>query len=209
MEKKELQKFVKSKLKPLGFRSHGNYIYKTISDNYRAGIYLDHHPFCKGYFIEYGGRYFLNTDGESPFFPPFDWEERFLFTIDPAEDLSKYIHEPDCRLVRAPGAKLVDYFEYDVRTLEDFERQFDCNMSELFEKVLDEQFILNKFREDWISLSILPAKTVEKITKLAGLDFDEVMAAGNGSSRSMEELLAELFPADKVIGEVHIIRLDE
>ena len=131
-------------------------------------------------------------------------------TVAPAEDPAQYIRDPDRWLVRgASGPKLVDYFEYDVRTPEDFERQFDCNMAERFERVLDEQFILNRFREDWVLFRMIPVETVKKIAKLAGLDFDTVMAAANENGRSLEEILAELFPADKVIGDVHVVRPDK
>ncbi len=37
MEKKEVQKFIKNKMKELGFRSRGNGLYKILDDNYLIG----------------------------------------------------------------------------------------------------------------------------------------------------------------------------
>ena len=37
MEKREVQKFIKNKMKELGFRSRGNGLYKILDDNYLIG----------------------------------------------------------------------------------------------------------------------------------------------------------------------------
>lgn len=66
MDKKEVQKVIRDKMRVLGFRSKGNCFHKIIDDDYVIGIYLDHHPFCKGYYIEYGAIY-LPDDTKMPF----------------------------------------------------------------------------------------------------------------------------------------------
>lgn len=180
MDKQEVHQLVKSKLKPLGFKKRGNYYYKIINDNYWAGIYLDHHPYCKGYFFEYGGKYLPNSSWKTPYFPPFDWDNRFLFTITPEDDLSLFIHDPDCYSnLWHPDSKLIDYFEYDVRTLDELERSFDINYSVMFEPLMDENYILNEYRKDWTLFRTVHVNIAEKIAQLAGLDLKTVLEFRN------------------------------
>ena len=66
MEKKMFQKIVKDRLKIEGFKIKGNNSYKLLGKDYLIGVMLDHNPYCRGYFIEYGVVY-LPDESKFPF----------------------------------------------------------------------------------------------------------------------------------------------
>ena len=53
MDKKEFQNLFKIYMKEKGFRIKGQCAYQFVDDQYIIGIHLDHHPYTKGYFVEY------------------------------------------------------------------------------------------------------------------------------------------------------------
>ncbi len=172
MEKREVQKFIKNKMKELGFRSRGNGLYKILDDNYLIGIYMDHHPYCKGYFIEYGVIY-LPDDEKMPFRGDFDWSSRFFFTTDPEDDLSKYhfdVDEADENFYK----KIFDYFEYDVFTLEELDAQLDLNIKKLLPALLDKNFVLEFYKKKLSVFTTLSTKTQIKLIKRGNYNLDIV-----------------------------------
>lgn len=173
MEKKEVQKFIKNKMKELGFRSRGNGLYKILDDNYLIGIYMDHHPYCKGYFIDYGAIY-LPDDEKMPFRGDFDWSSTFFFTTDPEDNLSKYHFDVD-EVDEDSYGKIIEYFEYDVFTLEELDAQLDLNIKKLLPALLDKNFVLEFYKKE-LSLftSLISTKTQIKLIKLGNYNLDIV-----------------------------------
>ena len=187
MEKKEVQKFIKNKMKKLGFRSRGNGLYKILDDSYLIGIYMDHHPYCKGYFIEYGVIY-LPDDEKMPFRGDFDWRGRFFFTTDPEDDLSKYHFDVEEADENFPE-KIVDYFEYDVFTLAELDAQLDLNIKKLLPALLDKNFVLEFYKKELSAFTTLSTKTQIKLIKLGNYNLD--MVNKERSRRGMGPLVIE------------------
>ena len=176
MEKKEFQKLFKDYMKSKGFTIKGSRTYKFLDDNYLVGVRLDHHPFTRGYFIEYGVRYFPDNN-KNPF-DRGDWSFCFWFTANPGDDLNKYdLGDLDKNCDRT---KVVDWFEYDELTEEDFLKQMDINMEKRFASVYDKEFVLNLYRNDWIYFRLIPYDTVRKICSMIGLDAEEVILFRDG-----------------------------
>ena len=172
MEKKEVQKFIKNKMKELGFRSRGNGLYKILDDNYLIGIYMDHHSYCKGYYIEYGVIY-LPDDEKMPFRGDFDWSSRFFFTTDPEDDLSKYHFDVD-EVDEDSYGKIIEYFEYDVFTLEELDAQLDLNIKKLLPALLDKNFVLEFYKKKLSVFTTLSTKTQIKLIKRGNYNLDIV-----------------------------------
>ena len=174
MEKREVQKFIKNKMKKLGFRSRGNGLYKILDDSYLIGIYMDHHPYSKGYFVDYGVIY-LPDDEKMPFRGDFDWRGRFFFTTDPEDDLSKYHFDVEEADENFPE-KIVDYFEYDVFTLAELDAQLDLNIKKLLSALLDKNFALEFYKKEFMIsvFTTLSTKTQIKLIKLGNYNLDIV-----------------------------------
>ena len=168
LEKKEFQKIVKEKLKELGFKSKGNYHHKIIDGDYLIGVHMEHHSFCKGYFIASGVIYFPDEEMTS-FTGCFDYDQPFYFTKTAEDDLNSYDlegwddqYEDD----------LVDYFEYDVRSKEDLERQLDINIQRRMGKFYDKEYVFKRLHNDLEDLAtLLDDSIVEKFIRIG--DFTE------------------------------------
>lgn len=169
MEKKEFQKIVRDKMKVLGFRSRGNNHYKVLDDDYLIGVSLDHHPFCKGYFIDYGVIY-LPDEEKLPFWGWCDWSASFLFTETPEDDLTKY-HIEDMDIT---DEYLVAYFEYDIRSKEELDRALDINIEKRLLPLIGKQFVLKYYQKHMRELVDLPLNTVNKLISLGGYDRNAV-----------------------------------
>ncbi|MBR2315084.1 MAG: hypothetical protein IKA56_00430 [Clostridia bacterium] len=177
MEKKEFQKLFKDYMKSKGFKIKGNCGFKYIDGDYAIGVWLDHHPFTKGYFVEYGAVYYPNNK-EHPLCTTGDWSSRFYFTSNSGDDLEQYgIGYLNKHFDRA---KVVDWFEYDELTEEDFLKQMDINMEKRFASVYDKEFVLNIYRSDWVKFRMIPYDTVRKICSMIGLDAEEVILFRDG-----------------------------
>ncbi len=176
MDKKEFQQIVKHKLKDRGFRAKGNYHYIIINSRYWAGIKLDHHPYCRGYYIEYGGIYDPANDF-SPFHFGFDLSYRFVFSKKPNDDLGRYdISNPIIENIYKPDCPFTEYFEYETRTKDDLVNSLVANLDLRFPLFCNDTFILEQYRKDWILFRLVPEETVGKIARLLGLEMEDVMA---------------------------------
>ncbi|MBQ3128700.1 MAG: hypothetical protein IJC13_06655 [Clostridia bacterium] len=175
MEKKEFQKIVRTRLKKEGFMVKGNYAHKILDDDYLIGVEMDHHPFCKGYFIYYGVIYLPDDIKFPPFKGFFDWRNRFDFTKDPKDDLNNYpLEEHINGFIDYDEDSLERYFEYDIRTGEDLAIQLDINIKKKLSSVYDKEFALNIYRDNTDSLARLPELTVAKILDLYDIDRDKI-----------------------------------
>ena len=174
MDKKEFQNLFKSYMKAKGFRIKGQGAYQFVDDQYIIGVSLDHHPFTKGYFVEYGAIYEPDAiQRQKGLLGKCDFRSFFLFTTDSNDDLNKYpIENLKCRV---DYNVLTDYFEYDFRTEEDFKHSMDINIEKRLQLLYNKEYILDQYRTDWVYFRMIPYDTVHKIVKLAGLNIDEVI----------------------------------
>lgn len=169
MEKKQFQKIVKDRLKIIGFHVKGNYCYKMLDNDYLVGVTLDHNSYCKGYFIEYGGA-FLTDEDKTPFQGVLDWDDRFLFTKNPNDDLNQYTIEN----LGFDDEGLTECFEYDIRTPEDLVKQLETNINKKLMRVEDKEFILTYYLENIDVFITLPDKIISKLLKQCEFDIDEI-----------------------------------
>lgn len=171
MEKKLLKKIFKEYMKEIGFRSKGNICYKPVTDDYLIVVFLEHCSYKNAYRVVYGVIYEPDTV-QFPAVPKTDWSRKFLFTMDSLDDLSQY-HLED--LQSNYDLKLVNWFDYSERSPDEFIRAMDENVEKRLHKLYDREFVLNQYRNDWVSFRRIPYDTVKKICRLAGLDYDEVV----------------------------------
>lgn len=173
MEKKEFQQLFRTQMKELGFKVKGNYSYKIIDDDYLIGVFLDHYSYANAYHIYYGVIYCFD-ENKLPFKGVCDWDDCFWFTVDPEDDLKNYPIEK--YFTRFDRKKVVEYFEYDTRTKEDFLKCFHINVEKRLKHVFCKEYVLDIYRKDWVEFRQIPYDTVRKISKLAGLDVDKVIS---------------------------------
>ena len=137
MEKKEAYKIVKNKFKILGYTGKGNVYYKILDDNYIVGVWIDHDPYSKGFFIEYGVLYLFDEDNLA-FNGYVDWEDRFLFTEDSDDTLDKY----QIRDIEFIEDGLTECFQYNERTSESLINQLETNIREKLALLNDKEYVL-------------------------------------------------------------------
>ena len=171
MEKKEFQKIVRARLKKEGFTVKGNYAHKILDDDYLIGVDMDHHPFCKGYFINYGVIYLP----DSIKFPPYkgfcDWDNHFDFTKNPEDDLNDYpLEENAVGEIAYNETSLERFFEYDICSAENLIVQLDINILRKLSLVNDKEFVLKIYQRNTDWLARLPECTVAKILDLYDID---------------------------------------
>lgn len=169
MEKKEFQNVVKDKMKVLGFRIKGNNCYKVLDNNYLIGVSLDHHPYCKGYFVEYGGLY-LPDEWKIPFRGEYDWDNRFIFTINSKDNLLHYHIES----IDENEEGLVDYCEYDNWETRELIKQLDLNIEKKLSLLYDKNYILEEYKKNLCFFISLPDYTIKKLMKMGDFAIDEV-----------------------------------
>ena len=174
MDKKDFQNLFKAYMKERGFKIKGNCAYQFIDDQYIIGIYLDHHPYTKGYFVEYGAIYEPDAiQRQKVLSGKCDFSRFFLFTADPDDDLKQHpIENPNCCVKRNI---LTDCFEYSFRTEADFKYSMDINMEKRFQLLYNKEYILDEYRRDWVYFRMIPYDTVHKIVRLTDLNIDEVI----------------------------------
>lgn len=172
MEKKRIQQLFRNHMKGLGFNCRGNYSHKFLDDDYLIGVFLDHHSYAKAYYVEFGVIY-EPDEKRLPFSGWCDWDARFLFTANQEEDLEQYPIE--ILKLKAKG-KLIDWFEYDVRSENEFITQLQINIEKRLSLLYDKEYVLNLYRENWVLFRMIPYETVYKIARLAGIDADEAIA---------------------------------
>ena len=173
MDKKEFQDIFKTYMRSQGFRVKGNCAYQFLDDQYVIGIYLDHHPYAEAYFIEYGAIYEPDSiQRQKTLSGKADYRMRFRFTANPNDDLFQYLLEDNCCFDRRV---LIDYFEYSVRTENDFKYSMNINMEKRFKLLYNKDYVLEQYRNDSVLFRMIPYDTVYKIARLAGLDIAEVL----------------------------------
>ena len=97
---------------------------------------------------------------------------RFRFTVDPKDDYLQYPIEDNCCFDRRV---LIDYFEYSVRTENDFKYSMNINMEKRFKLLYNKDYVLEQYRNDGVLFRKIPYDTIYKIARLAGLDIVEVL----------------------------------
>ena len=179
MEKKEAQKIFKDYMKSQGFKIKGSCAYKYIDDDYLVCAALDHRPFGNEYGIDYGAIY-NPTETDWPFYNHLDWRFFFQFTTQPGDDLNKYsIDELD----KPQDLQICSWFDYDTRTKEEFENSISINVVRMLSKLYDKEYVLNRYRKNWILFRQISYKTVRKICALAGIDAEEAIRVRDSNLR--------------------------
>ena len=169
MEKKEVRKLFRSKMKKMGFSVNAGYYFKILKEDYLISMYLDACPYGGRYYVEYSVLYLPDAE-RMPYEGFCDWDSRFLFTKDPMDDLSNYSIES----LKVQDKNVNDYFDYEFWDLAHLDRALDENIERKFAKLYDKNYILNLYREDLQQFAMLPEKTIRKLMKRGGFDEDEV-----------------------------------
>lgn len=169
MEKKDFKRIVKEFFKAKGFQFKGNNGYKLISDDYLIGLSLDHSPYCKGYFVEYGV-VFLPDENKFPFKGFYDWNDRFLF----AKDLNEKLENFQMNEKQYDEEILAECYEYYDRTAENLLKQLNINYELKVNALLDKEFVLKDYDKHLEVLARLPDYTIQKLLNLYGYDRREI-----------------------------------
>ena len=185
MEKSEFQKLFREKARELGFQVTGNRASKALDDEYLVGLWLEHNSYTKAYCIGYGAIY-LPDDKKMPFRGCCDWSNHFLFTTSISDDLDNYPIED---LHQRYGRVITTFFDYSTRTAQDFERCWEINIKRRLFAVYDKSRVLDYYRNNWALFRGVPLDTVKKISKLAELDYKEVIEFRNKRTMTLEELV--------------------
>lgn len=179
MEKKVLQQLFREHMKKLGYNAKGNACYKYIEADYLVVVFLEHCSYQNAYRVRYGAVYETSSVLPSPL-TKLDWSREFLFTVDPTDDLFQY---PIDDLKYSFYGKLTDLFDYSSRSEAEFLHELDENIKKRLYQVYDTTFILDQYRNSWISFRRIPYTTVNKICRLAGLDYNEVVRIRDSTVR--------------------------
>ena len=169
MEKKMFQKIVKDRLKIEGLKIKGNNSYKLLGKDYLIGVMLDHDPYCRGYFIEYGVVY-LPDESKFPFQGFCDWDDRFLFTKEVNGKLEQFQIDE----LEYDEETLTECFEYEDRTAEDLSNQLEINIQKKLAPLKDREFVLRYYSNNLLMLAVLPDRTIEKLLNLYNYDRTEI-----------------------------------
>lgn len=172
MTKSELFAYVATKLKLLGYRSRRNYYYQIIDDDYLIGLFLDPSSYCKGYRFICGAIY-LPDEQKMPFCGKFDIQRNFIFPLDSNSLVGSldYI-DSDSRELSTRNT----IFEYENYTIEQLDKLFETNYSRFVVPLMNKEYGLEKFRDNWKSMNRFSKNNVMKICKRAGINSDEVLA---------------------------------
>lgn len=169
MEKKDVQRILREKMKKIGFESKGNYHYKKVEEDYMVGVWLEHHPYCNGYFVEYGAL-FLPDERKMPFRGFCDWSMRFEFTKKAEDNLKNYPLEN----IFYSDKGLIDYFEYDKKEKEELSIALDLNIEKKLINVFNKKYVLDYYRKEIDMLVTLLPETAKKILAYGEFDMNEV-----------------------------------
>ena len=171
MEKKDVQKVWKDHMKDLGFHCRGNICYRHVDDDYLIFLRLEHSSYDSAYRVQYGAVYEADIL-EGTFNGKGDWTGHFLFTKNASDDLAQYPLED---LHSHFNMKLDQDFDYSQRSLEDFIRSLDINIEKRLNQLYDRSYVLDQYRENWVSFRRIPYDTCRKIARIAGLDEEAVI----------------------------------
>ena len=172
MTKSELFAYAATKLKSLGYKSSRNYYYQIIDDDYLIGVFLDPSSYCKGYRFTCGAIY-LPDEQKMPFCGKFDIQRNFVFPLD-SNGLVGFLehNESGCKESFARNT----IFEYESYTLEQLDKLFEINYSYFVVPLMNKEYGLEWFRNNWKSMNRFSRNNVIKICKRAGINSDEVLA---------------------------------
>lgn len=166
MEKKEIQMIIKRYFKEIGFRFKGTNGYNILDNDYLIGIWLEHHPYCKAYFINFGVVY-LPDEYKMPFKGWCDWDNSFLFTKSRNKKLKDYnINNLDCYDEKA----LVNYIEYEQYDEIEVLEQINLNIKNRMKVLYEKEFVLKYYSDNLETFASLPDYTIEKLIKLYDYD---------------------------------------
>lgn len=179
MEKKEFQKLFKNYMKGLGFQSRGNNCCKFLTNDYMIFVMLEHCSYRSAYYVKYGAVYEANQM-QKPFSGKSDWSSHFYFTSDKADDLTRYPLEDQYTNFEF---KLINWFDYTERSADDFVQSMEENVKQRLNMLTDKEFILEQYRQNWVSFRRIPYDTVHKVCRLAGLDATQVIEFRDGRCR--------------------------
>ena len=170
MEKKEFKNIIKEKLKTIGFKSRGNHHYKIIDENFLIGVSLFDRAYCKGYFIDYGIIY-LPDEEKMPFNGDFDWSRKFWFPKDSTIMLNRYHLDnlEECH------QELMDYFEYDKRSVDELEKSLDVNIEKMLSVLSDEKCAFKDYQNNLDMFVSLSEHEIKKFIKLGAVSKQAVL----------------------------------
>lgn len=158
MTSKESKKIIKSQFEQLGFQSKGNLCFKQIDEEYLVGVFLDHHPFRKAYFVECGGVY-LPDERKTPFHGWFDYSTSFQFRTESEEQ------------------KACDFLEYEFKTENDLIDEIQSNIDHVLRLYYDKSYIANQLKEDLMQIRKCSYQDLDKLISRAVLDRDAAYTA--------------------------------
>lgn len=167
MTKDDVKQLLRRKMKRENFHARNGRYFKKLDDTYLIGVWLDHHPFCEAYYIEYGAVY-LPDSIKMPFKGWCDWDFRFVFPNESDDHLHSYPIED----LNVDG--LIDYFDYSIGTPEMLSESLDQNIARRLSLLYNKEYVLNLYRNNWILFRMVSYDTVDKICRLAGLDRNKV-----------------------------------
>lgn len=172
MKKEQLKRIIKNQMKELGFQYSAGKYFCYLDDSYVVGLWLEAHPYCKGFFINYGVVYLPDED-KIPFRGWCDWEDSFLFSKTP--NMKIQFDLLDDYNANQNHSVLSDYIEFEEWNDEVLSKQISENFDRRFFKVFDKEYVINLYRNNWVLFRMIPYKTVKKIASLAELNYDEVV----------------------------------
>lgn len=168
--KKEFQNLFKQKLKDIGFKSRGNHYYKIIDDQYLIGVSLIHRSYGQGYFVDYGIIY-LPDESKIPFSGDYDWSRKFWFTKDYEKVLDRYQLDN----VEECYKELVDYFEYEIRSVESLEKSIEINVDKMLSVLSDEKCAFKDYQNNLDIFVSLSEHEIKKFINLGAVSKEVVL----------------------------------
>lgn len=165
MIKKEIKKIFKEKMTKLDFEVKGNVARRMIEEYYQVEVALEHHPFDKGYYIEFGVKFLEKNHIDYSY--NIDWNSYFLFTSTKDQNLYDF----DLSEIRK-SSELINYFDYKNKTIKEFIFELDLNLLRRLPIAYNKYNILTYYQNRINVLCSLPIEKLEKITKLGNFDIE-------------------------------------
>lgn len=180
MDKSELRKHIKDKFKSMGYQSIKSSHYKIYDDDYLIGFVSEPSIYCRGYCFTCGIIY-LPDEKMMPFRGVFDFQWDFIFPWEPDDN-------PDVKACLERKLFRRD-FEYNKYTMEQLERIFESNYDYFMKPLLDKEYGLSLFRNNWKRMKYKSVSKIRMICKRAGMDENEVLTF---LKKTAEENLCEI-----------------
>lgn len=169
MERKEVRRTVKDYFKEKGFMSSKSCMYKIFDDDYLVGIDLDTAGFMKAYQMACFAIY-LPEENLFPLTGFGELRRLFWFPETPGADI--VFPAPD----ESPADDMTFYFEYELYTKEQFLNYLDANYNQVVTLLLDKEYGLNIYRNNWRKFAALrnDKNRIIKLCHRTGLDPQEI-----------------------------------